>query len=146
MLDKERKRRAKKSVGKSAELLEFDALRGRISILEERLEILYLKEDSRGKRIRANVFYSTIIIGLFLASYMFMIVPAFWEASDVQVVAGDLMEDYHETGGVFRAEEIFAVDNGNGTFALYVDGKFVAFVDDTNDFYDWVSVHLITYE
>jgi len=140
VLDTERKRKKEKFV----KLEGFNALAGSVSILEERLKVLALKGESRVKRIFASVCYSITIVVLFLASYMFMIVPMFWEATDVNVIAENLMEDYLETGGIFRAEENFIVDNGDGTFSLYIEGQFMMFVEDTHDFFEWLPVRIRT--
>jgi len=71
---------------------------------------------------------------------MITILPATWESPYVTVTVEDLTEDYLETGGVFRTEEAFVVDNGDGTFSLYVGGQFVEYVDDTHDVVNWLPV------
>jgi len=91
----------------------------------ERMQILALRSQASAKGTIANVLSSTVIATLFIASYIFLIQPAFWESSDVLNVTDCFMQEYLEDGGIFRAEENFLVDNGDGTFSLYIEGIFL---------------------
>jgi hypothetical protein len=108
--------------------------------LVDRLKVLALRGESRSKRILTNTCYSIVIVALFLASYMFTILPAFWESPDVPISVEDFTEEYKEGGGIFKAEENFAVDNGDGTFSLYIDGKFVQHIDSTSEIFGLLPV------
>jgi len=99
----------------------------------DRLKVLALRGYSRKARILTNLCYSIVISALFIASYMFTVLPAFWESPDVSVIAEDLAEDYLETGGTLRVEENFAVDNGDGTFSIYKEGQFMWDVNEDNE-------------
>lgn len=83
--------------------------------LPDRLKVLALRGESRRKRILTNVGYSIVIFALFIASYMFIVFPAFWIPQDVPL-AEDFMGEYSESGEIFMAEENFFIDNGDGTF------------------------------
>jgi hypothetical protein len=117
-----------------------NALIGSDDELVDRLEVLALRGESRNKRVLTNVCYSIVIIALFLASYMFTILPAFRESPDVPVPVEDFMEIYNEDEGAFKAGEVFLVDNGDGTFSYYVDGQFVMYVDDSHEIINWVPI------
>jgi len=104
--------------------------------LVDRLKTLALREKDESrtrKSILTNVFYSTLIFTLFVVSYMFNILPATWESPDVLVPAEDFREEYNESGAIFRSEESFLIDNGDGTFSLFIEGQFAGNIDDTND-------------
>ena len=92
------------------------------------LLLLVKQGASRNKRILNNVFYSSVIVALFFMSYMFVILPISWESPDVLVSAESFTEEYSEGGGIFRSDESFVVDNGDGTFSLYIDGQFVKYM------------------
>jgi hypothetical protein len=108
--------------------------------LADRLKVLALKSDSRKKRILTNVCYSVVVFALFIVSYMFTIHPAFWDAFDVPVSAEVFTEEYNEGGGIFKAEENFLIDNGDGTFSLYINGQFVIYTDETNENINWFPI------
>ena len=114
--------------------------------LVDRLEVVALggatksEPKLRSKRILANVFYSSAIVALFLASYMFTILPAFWESPDIVVTTEDFNWEYRECGDVSRAEENFIIKNNDGTFSLYINGQFVEYIDDTHEFFNWLSI------
>jgi beta-lactamase regulating signal transducer with metallopeptidase domain len=109
--------------------------------IEDRLNVLALKGDSRKKRILTNLCYSIVIFALFIVSYMFTIHPAFWDAYDVSVPIEDFTEEYTESGGIFKAGENFLIDNGDGTFSLYIDGQFAIHVNDTDDIINWIPIY-----
>jgi beta-lactamase regulating signal transducer with metallopeptidase domain len=106
----------------------------------DRLNVLVLLGTSRRKRIITNVLFFIAILGLFAASYMFTILPAFWYALDVPIIAGDFTEEYREGGGIFTTEENYLVDNDDGTFSLYIDGQFAMYVDADSDLLNWVEI------
>jgi len=108
--------------------------------LTDRLEILVLREKSRSKWVLPTVCYSIAIVVLFLASYMFIILPAFWESPDVCEPADVFTENYKEGGRIFRSEEPFIVDNGDGTFSFYIDGNFVGYIDNTHEAFAWIPI------
>jgi beta-lactamase regulating signal transducer with metallopeptidase domain len=102
----------------------------------DRFKALYLQAKqgtSRSKRIFANVFYSIVIVALFFVSYMFMFLPISRQPSDDVIFAEDFTDEYTESGGIFRAGENFAIDNGDGTFSIYINGEFLRIVDNTNE-------------
>ena len=94
----------------------------------DRFNALAARSKSRFKRILANACFSILIIAVFLASYMVIVLPAFWVPPDAQVT-DDFMEEYTEGEGIFRPDERVIIDNGDGTFSLYLDGQLVAHVD-----------------
>jgi len=93
----------------------------------ERMQILALRNRTSTKGTIANVLSSAVIAILFVASYMFLIQPAFWESPDVSNISECFMNEYNEDGGIFRSEENLIVDNEDGTFSLYIGGVFVGY-------------------
>ena len=108
--------------------------------LSDRLEVLAMQGESRSKRMLSNVCYSAVIISLFVASYMFTILPAFRESPYELVTTEILIEACSEYGGVFRAVENYVIDNGDGTFSLYIDGQFVKYMSGAGEFFDFLPV------
>jgi beta-lactamase regulating signal transducer with metallopeptidase domain len=108
--------------------------------MADRLKILALRGEPRSKRTLTNVVYSIIFLVLFAASYMFVILPIFWESPDVPVSADDFLDEYLEYGTVFRSDENFLIDNGDGTFSLYIDGSFVMNIDGNADTVNWLPI------
>jgi beta-lactamase regulating signal transducer with metallopeptidase domain len=108
--------------------------------LTDRLEILVLREKSRSKRVVPAVCYSVAIVALFLASYMFIILPAFWESPYVATSAESFIDACRDDDGVFRAEENFLVDNGDGMFSLFIDGQFAMYVDSSFEMFNWLPI------
>ena len=94
------------------------------------------KKSSRSKDLVATVSSSVFIFAMFVASYMFLIQPAFWEspyiAADAGIFTGEPVEPGDEYR-YFRLDEVFIVDNGDGTFSLYMDGVFVKNLHDNID-------------
>ena len=89
------------------------------------------KKSSRRKDLAAAVSYSVFIFAMFVASYMFLIQPAFWESPYITADAGIFTGEPLEPGDdyiYFRLQETFIVDNGDGTFSLYMDGEFVKYL------------------
>jgi len=129
---------------KNAKYLSYTGVNTLVSANDElvdRLEILVLHGKSRSKRILTNTFYSLVIFALFFASYMLVVLPAFWESPYVIASAETFTEEYQESGGVFRPGEAFFIDNGDGTFSLYIEGQFVVYVDETHPFLSWMPVY-----
>jgi len=108
----------------------------------DRLKILALRSESRSKRIFTNVSYSITFLTLFAASYFFTILPIFWESPDIPVSAETFIGEYIESGGIFRAEETFVIDNNDGTFSFYIDGKFVTYMDYTHEALEWLPIRV----
>ena len=107
----------------------------------DRIKVLYIKGDSRPKRILTNIVFSVITLALFVTSYMFLIQPAFWDNPDVPTtVAFDVFIEDYEDGDVYKAGETFIVDNGDGTFSLYINGQFVQYVDGTSDVFGHLQI------
>jgi beta-lactamase regulating signal transducer with metallopeptidase domain len=136
LLDEAEKRKANKKMNYTG----VSTLANNASELEDRLEVLALQGDSRSKRILTNVCYSVAIIALFLASYTFIVLPAFWESSDICITTDDFTWEYRECGDVFRPGENFIIDNDDGTFSLYLDGQFVMYADDTLEMFNWLPI------
>lgn len=118
----------------------FNAVTDGASILEERLEVLALKGESRTKRLLSNTCYSFVIVALFFASYMFTILPAFWESPYDSMPAEHLMIADVDGDDIFRAGENTIIDNSDGTFSLYIDGEFIMYVDDTYEMFEWLPI------
>jgi len=131
--EKDAKRRSYKEVNAKAFISDDDEL-------ADRLKTVALHDKSRSKRILTNVFYSVVIFALFFASYMFTILPAFWESPEISVCVDNFMGEYPEDGGIFRSEEVFVIDNGDGTFSFYIEGQFIMYIDDTHEFLDWIPI------
>ena len=115
--------------------------------LMDRLRILAMRGDSHHKRVVFNLCYSVVFLALFAVSYMFIILPAFWESPDVPVAAEDFGElrEYREDGGILRAEENFLIDNSDGTFSLYIDSQFVRYIDETNEIFNLLPIYAREY-
>ena len=139
LLDNAEKEKASKRMAYQTANATANALIGGDSELMDRLKTLALKDESRSKRIFANVCYLIVIFALFIASYSFTILPAFWIPTDVPV-AEDFTDEYREYGEIFIAGENFIVDNSDGTFSLYIEGQFVMYVDDTRDVFNWLPI------
>ena len=117
----------------------FSQFAGKRSVLQERLEVLRMKEFSRGKRIIANIGYSSIAIVLFAFSYSFTILPMHRAPYDT-VTTDEFFGESIEVGDVFRATEQFLFKNEDGTFSLYMDGQFVTYVDTDHDMIKWMPI------
>jgi len=108
--------------------------------MADRLKILALRGEPRSKRTLTNVVYSIIFLVLFAASYMFVILPIFWESPDMPTVVEDFDWEQSEHLDTFRPDKNFIIDNGDGTFSLYIEGKFVGYVDNTSDLFNIIPV------
>jgi len=113
----------------------------------ERLEVIAskIKDEkvygkSRFRRFVTNVSSSAVIIALFIASYFIIILPVTFESPYIDVLAEHFTEEYQDTGGVFRSDGNYIVDNSDGTFSLYIHGLFVMYVDPTNELLEWLPV------
>ena len=106
----------------------------------DRLKVLAMRGESRSKRILTNVVYSVIFIAIFAVSYTFIVLPIFWESPDVPVTTENFTWEDSECGDVFRPDENFIVDNGDGTFSLYIEGQFVTYMDETHEALEWLPV------
>ena len=108
--------------------------------LVDRLEVLALSGESRKKRIFTNVCYSVIIFALFIASYTFIIQPIFWDSPYVPEATETLEEMFIERENVFISVENFIVDNGDGTFSLYIEGQFIEYVDGSSEVLNFLPI------
>lgn len=116
-----------------------DGLEDRILVMAMRDE---MRDKSRHRRIITSTVYSVVIVTLFLASYTFTVLPATWESPYYDsVYVGDFMEVCREEiGDVLRTDEIFLVDNSDGTFSYYVGGNFMMYVETDSDLLNWVEI------
>jgi len=123
--------------GFSAFIKADDGLKDRILVLAKRDE---MRNKSRRRRILANMGYSLVIVALFFVSYMFTVLPAQFESPHVSTPTEYFMEEHRKYEDVFRMDEIFLIDKGDGTFSYYVDGRFVMYVDADSDLLNWVEI------
>lgn len=135
LLDAEEKKNNKKRLQYEG----FDALIDSGDALKDRLNILALKGELRSKRVISNICYTIVLVALFVGSYMFVVVPVFWESPYTDAVTPYLYE-YTEDGGVLRADENFILDNSDGTFSLYIDGQFMMYIDETYELFNWLTI------
>jgi hypothetical protein len=106
----------------------------------DRLKVLALRSEvPRGRRMLVNVFYSIVILALFLASYAFTILPVYWTPAD-ESLADDFMGEYSEVGEIFSAGEVYLIDNEDSTYSFYVDGQFVRDIDETHDIFNALPI------
>ena len=99
------------------------------SQFRDRLKTLSVhSEKAYSNRRLFNICLSTIIFVVFALSYTILIKPAFWESPDVPESA-----EIFTGEDIYRADEIYIVDDGDGTFSLYVGGQFVGSVADYCD-------------
>jgi len=108
--------------------------------LSDRLKVLALRKESPHRQMFTNVCYSVFIFTAFIASYMLTILPAFWESPDVPVSIENFNWEESEHLDIFRVEENFLVDNGDGTFSFYIDGQFVMYIDNTHDIFSVLPI------
>ena len=109
--------------------------------LLDRLKVLARQSQSRIKRILFNICFSVVVFALFIGSYMFIAIPVFSEVPDVPVSAECFMGEE-----AFRADEIFLVDNGDGTFSFYVDGQFVGNTGAESELFDFLPIRAREYK
>ena len=89
---------------------------------------LYGDKKSHKKRIVANICFFVIAAVMFVVSYMFVIQPAFMESELVHIgIVDDIIApiECYYSEEVYRADENFIYDNGDGTFSLYIGGQYV---------------------
>ena len=103
--------------------------------VSDRFGILKMRVDdkTRQKQTLATVCFYVFAIALFVFSYTFMVIPAHWESPDVVRIGSieyDLGCYYREEA--YKAGENYIVDNGDGTFSLYIDGQYVLTKDNTD--------------
>jgi len=109
----------------------------------DRFKLLALRFNSktRKKRTLAYICFYLVSVVLFLSSYLFLILPATW-ASDFEHVDIERPIDCIYSEKAYRAEENFIVDNGDGTFSLYIDGQHMK---DFNIYTDYFSQDIFTF-
>jgi len=112
----------------------------------DRYELLALRFDGkpRKKRLFAHVCFYLAVGALFVFSYMFIILPATW-ASPFEHIDIDKPIDCPYNEGSYVAEENFIVDNGDGTFSLYIDGQHMGDTEDIRQEF-FVFLPILTYE
>jgi len=87
---------------------------------------LCARDKTRRRRTLVSVCFYLLVVGLFFSSYIFLVLPAHWESAFEHVDDGierPIECAYSEEA--FRAVENFIIDNGDGTFSLYIDGQHV---------------------
>jgi hypothetical protein len=103
----------------------------------DRMEVLSIHSDSPVGRILSNVCFAIMLSALFLMSYMVLIKPVWWESPDVLTSAECFTGEEP-----FRAGETFIVDNGDGTFSLYIDGQFIQYVDTSDELFIFLPMRI----
>jgi len=97
--------------------------------IRERLDLLAARVSQNGSTVKSkliNVLLCVAIVVMFVVSYGFTVLPFTNVDSVIETPAENFVEDYYyEDGGVFNPVDNFIVDNGDGTFSLYIDGRFV---------------------
>jgi len=91
------------------------------------------RDKTRNRRTLASIGFYLLVGTLFLSSYTFLVLPAHWESNLEHVDDG--IERPIECAYIeeaFRAKENYLIDNGDGTFSLYIDGQHVLDTEDTS--------------
>lgn len=115
-----------------------DGLYDRLILLDLRQKRLKALGTLR-KQILRSIGTSIAICVLFIVSYAVLILPVFWAPGDAPI--GEcFMEEYLEDEVIFAPMENFIVDNGDGTFSLYIEGQFVEYVDSSSDIMNWLLI------
>ena len=106
-----------------------DEIRDRLRILR-----IHNNDKSRKKKTLAAVGFYMVVAALFVFSYAFLVLPAHWESPDI-VRIGSIEYDLgcYDREEAFQAQENYIVDNGDGTFSLYIDGQYLFTRDNTHD-------------
>jgi hypothetical protein len=98
---------------------------------DDRLWILKARITSNRSRIKTCLVTTcsvVVVCALFLASYWITILPYRPVTAELgTVVEGFVDWSYHEDGVPFLPRETLIVDNGDGTFSVYLDGQFVQY-------------------
>jgi hypothetical protein len=102
----------------------------------DRIRVVNLHVSSYYKQLLVNVCFTFVLSGLFVMSYMVLVKPAVWESPDVSESVECFTED-----GVFRAGAIYVLDNGDGTFSLYINGQFAMNLLETSDSFEHITIH-----
>ena len=115
----------------------FDESRVRTSLLRTRK-----KQYSQFKAAVTSVCFTALMGALFIASYLVVIQAAFWESPDIATNTEAFSWDNPKPDDFiyFRTEEIFIMDNEDGTFSLYVEGQFANFVSETNPLFQFTPI------
>ena len=108
----------------------------KIDEARDRGKSLSLHKNSRRMRILTNICFCIVIGALFVSSYMFRVQPAFRKVPDIEEFYYFSNWNYE----AYRAGENFIIDNGNGSFSLYIDGLHVKDVDNIDDYIAFIPV------
>ena len=108
--------------------------------LVDRLNVLALRGESRSRRILTNACYSIVIFALFIASYTFTILPIFWDSPYIPESTETLEEMFVEHWSVFIPTEAFIVDNGDGTFSLFIDGQYIESRSSVGESWEFIPI------
>ena len=102
--------------------------------LRDRYKVLAARKYvSPEKRRASNIIAGVVLATVFVSSYFVTFLPR--QYSDISAPADCFIVDYYyEDGGVYRAGENFIMDNGDGTFSLYIDGLFASYVLDVDSY------------
>jgi len=93
------------------------------------------------RRRLVNVLFTVAATTLFVASYVFLILPIFWIDTDVpMVVVSDCITDHYKYDSVFIPGEVFIIANDDNTYSLYIEGEFVKYVDMAEEFTRYIPV------
>jgi len=90
------------------------------------------RDKTRKRRTLASVCFYLLTGALFVSSYMFLILPAHWESAFEHVDCIDQQPECFYSEEAFRAEENYLIDNGDGTFSLYINGQHILDTADTS--------------
>jgi len=115
-----------------------DGLYDRLILLDIRQKRLKALGTLR-KQLLRSIGTSIAICVLFIVSYTVLILPVFRTPGDV-LIGECPMKEYLEIEVIFAPVENSIVDNGDGTFSLYIEGQFVEYVDSSSDIMNWLPI------
>lgn len=84
--------------------------------------VLESGKNIKPKKLRVTIFY-TAMIAMFIVSYLFVIQPA-------RMPEGYSNDEYNDNIFSIRSEESYLVDNSDGTYSVYINGEYIADVND----------------
>ena len=97
-----------------------DEVSDRFGILKMRVD-----DNKRKKQTLPTVCFYVAAIALFVFSYTFMVLPAHWHSGFAHVESIEHVPDCYYSEEAYQAQENYIIDNGDGTFSLYIDGQYV---------------------
>jgi beta-lactamase regulating signal transducer with metallopeptidase domain len=109
------------------QLSRFSALISEDDAHDDRFELLGTREKvSRIKSMVLTVCSMAVVFALFIVSYWVSVFPRHWADSVAPTFADDFsIEYYRESGMIFSPEEVILIDNGDGSFSLYMNGQYI---------------------